>query len=172
MPKIEDKNNSAARASNVLLDWKLDTTYVMENPKNRKSSPAKQVMVEQRLLHSFWSAVDFALEFLHGQSFYLVSFLVLNYEQSTQLSSVKVRMEFLQCIFFSFFCDLLDELLMLFWNSIGRPSTTRKVHHCSRLYPFVGNGSHCVLLECQCLVKICNPFQTSRYHLCFFLIYS
>lgn len=41
MPKIEDKNNSPARASNVLLDWKLDTTYVMENPKNRKSSPAK-----------------------------------------------------------------------------------------------------------------------------------
>ncbi len=67
-------------------------------------------------------------------------------------------MQFFRCCS-GFFHDLLDESSFRSWSIFGRPATPGKVHHGSKLSPFVDNVSDCGSLQSQSLRNGFNPLQ-------------
>lgn len=75
---------------------------------------------------------------------------------NTDLTWGKWGLQFFRCCS-GFFYDLLDESMSCSWSNFCRPATPGKVHHCSKLSPFVDNGSPRGSLEFQSLR---NGFET------------
>ncbi len=153
LPKDNPSKYKMQFWNNDFICWGTKSCPNLPGPKWKSSRPINNNWLCHPLQHQLQSSNQLAMSLSHRCGDILAHSSLKNFLNSGTLEGGRTwfyqvwhvpRLTSLFNLFrccSGFFYAFLDESSLHSWSNFGRPATSGKVHHCSKFYPFVHNGS-------------------------------